>query len=384
MQSIIKKFLAVSIIVFLASVTASDAAATTPKIVQNPVTFGFQETTTPTRAVDTIIVHATYNPTLKTQTFAGALVEWKDAKVSPHYAIDKAGTIYQLVQEKNVAWHAGVSSLPNGDTNVNTRSIGIELIYSNKETPTTAQYASLQYLIKNIEGRYTIKYVLGHEQIAPVRKVDPWNFDYSKISEVFKPATTVFEAPVTLSADIFQSAINPLTPAQQAVMKNYSYRAGCPVSLDDLRAVNVSYSNFSGVTQQGTLIVNQSVADKTVAAFKALFEAKFPIKQIQSIDSYEGMDTISMAADNTSAFNCRPVAGSTTFSEHSSGTAIDINPKENPSFAKAMAGEAFMKTAKSKGTITPATAKILKEAGFKWGGDWTIKKDYQHFSVSGK
>jgi N-acetyl-anhydromuramyl-L-alanine amidase AmpD len=370
-----KKYIAAMLVAFAIATTSAHAATT---VVQKPVTYGYKVATTP-RTIDTVIVHATYNPSLKTQTLAGAMTLWKANDVSPHYAIDKAGTVYQLVAEKNIAWHAGVSALPNGDTDVNTRSIGIELVYSNKETPTAAQYKSLQSLIKDIEGRYTIKYVLGHEQIAPGRKVDPWNFDYTKITDVFKPATTVFEAPVTLSGAIFQSAINPLTDAQQAVMKNYSYRASCPVSLDDLRAVNVSYVDFTGVTQQGTLIVNSSVADNTVAAFKTLFEQKFPIKQIAPIDSYEGTDAISMAADNTSAFNCRPVSGSATFSEHSYGTAIDINPKENP------AGAATLKLdTKVKGAITSAVTTIMKTYGFKWGGDWTSKKDYQHFSVSGK
>lgn len=346
-------------------------------IVQKPVTYGFKAATG--RTIDTVIVHATYNPSLKTQTLAGAMTLWKHDAVSPHYAIDKAGTIYQLVAEKNIAWHAGVSSLPNGATDVNTRSVGIEMIYTNKETPTAAQYKSLQNLIKDIEGRYAIKYVLGHEQIAPGRKVDPWNFDYTKITEVFKPATTVFEAPVTLSSAIFQSAINPLSDAQEAVMKNYSYRTACPVSLDDLRAVNVSYVDFNGTTQQGTIIVNKSIADNTVTVFKSLFDLKFPIKQITPIDSYEGTDALSMAADNSSAFNCRPVSGSTTYSEHSYGTAIDINPKENPLTTSTKALDT-----KVKGTITAAVVQAFKDAGFKWGGDWTSKKDYQHFSVSGK
>ncbi|MDB5255296.1 MAG: hypothetical protein JWL92_672, partial [Candidatus Nomurabacteria bacterium] len=189
--------------------------------------------------------------------------------------------------------------------------------------------------------------------------------------------TTVFEAPATLSSTIFQSAINPLTDAQQAVMKNYSYRASCPVALNDLRAVTVSYVNFNGATRQGTLVVNSSVADNTVSAFKALFEAKFPIKKIAPIDMYEGIDSLSMASDNTSAFNCRTVSGTTTFSEHSYGTAIDINPKENPF------GTAALDT-KAKGSITAAAVNIMKTYGFKWGGEWTGKKDYQHFSVSGK
>jgi N-acetyl-anhydromuramyl-L-alanine amidase AmpD len=372
-----RKFLpTILIIAVLAGV--SIVSAKNPTTIVQLVSFGYQTSPIP-RTVDTIIVHATYNPSLKTQTFAGALSEWKADKVSPHYAIDSAGTIYQLVAEKNIAWHAGVSALPNGATNVNSRSIGIEMVYSNKETPSAAQYASLQYLIKNIEGRYNISYILGHQDIAPDRKVDPWNFDFTKISDIFKPATTAFVAPVTLSAAIFQSAINPLTDVQQAVMKQYSYRAGCPVSLSDLRAVNVSYYDFTGNVQQGTIIVNSSVADSTVAAFKTLFDQKFPIHQMVPIDEYEGMDDMSVAADNTSAFNCRTVSGTKTYSEHSYGTAIDINPKENPAGSNALKLDTTI-----KGTITSYAVKALGDAGFKWGGNWTSKKDYQHFSVSGK
>lgn len=371
-----KKLIVAAALIALFGISFAHAA--TLKVVQKPVSFGYQTATTP-RTIDTVIVHATYNPTLKTQTFAGALAEWKDNKVSPHYAIDTAGTVYQLVAEKNIAWHAGVSALPNGDTNVNARSIGIELVYSNKTTPTVAQYASLQALIKGIEGRYGIKYVLGHEQVSPGRKVDPWNFDYTKISDIFTPATTQFVAPATLSSTIFQSAINPLTDAQQAVMKQYSYRASCLVALSDLRAVNVSYYGFDGVTRQGTIVVNNSIASGTVDAFKALFDQKFPIHQMVPVDQYESADAISVANDNTSAFNCRAVSGTKTFSEHSYGTAIDINPKENPlATATAKLDQA------AKGTITPVVVKIMKDAGFKWGGDWTSKKDYQHFSVSGK
>jgi poly-gamma-glutamate synthesis protein (capsule biosynthesis protein) len=366
------KTLFMALAISLSAVSYGHAAM---KVVQKPVSYGYKAAAG--RTIDTVIVHATYNPALKTQTLAGAMTLWKHDDVSPHYAIDKAGTVYQLVAEKNIAWHAGVSSLPNGATDVNTRSIGIELIYSNKETPTAAQYKSLQSLLKDIEGRYSIKYVLGHEQVAPSRKVDPWNFDYTKISDVFTPATTVFPAPITLSSTIFQSAISPLTDAQQAVMKNYSYRASCPVALSDLRVVNVSYVDFDGDTQQGTLVVNSSVADNTVAAFKALFDQKFPIRKIVPIDTYEGVDAISMAADNTSAFNCRPVSGTTTFSEHSYGTAIDINPKENPFTVTAL-------NTKAKGSVSASVVSIMKNYGFLWGGTWTAKKDYQHFSVSGK
>ncbi len=369
-----RTFIPALFIALFLSVTATHAA--TPTIVSKPVSFGYKMATD--RVIDTVIVHATYNPSLKKQTFEGALKLWKQYAVSPHYAIDSSGTIYSLVSEKNIAYHAGTSALPNGEMNVNTRSIGIELIYSNKETPSAAQYAAMQSLIKTIEGKYSIKYILGHDQIAPGRKVDPWNFDYTKITSLFKPATTEFIEPVTLSSKIFQSSVGMLTLPQQAVMKQYSYRASCPVSLEDLRILNVSYVGFDGATHQGTIIVNASIADKTVAVFKSLFEQKFPINNMMPIDAYQGIDAISMANDNTSAFNCRAVAGSSAFSEHAYGTAIDINPKENPT------GSATLKAKTGKGVVTPVIAKLFKDAGFKWGGEWTSKKDYQHFSVSGK
>jgi len=360
----------VLVAICIVSLPTTVAHASALKIVQKPVSFGYKAVaSTRPRTIDTIIVHATYNPTLKTQTFAGAFSEWKANAVSPHYAIDRAGVIYQLVAEKNIAYHAGVAALPNGDTNVNTRSIGIEMIYSNKDTPSAAQYASLQALIKNIQSRYNIGYILGHKQISPGRKVDPWNFDYTKISSLFMPATSVFAPPVTLSTTIFQRAIAPLTIAQQSVMQQYSYRARCPVSLGDLRAINVSYHDFNGAVEQGTLVVHKSIAPQTVDAFQALFNQKFPIHSIRPIDEYQGMDASSVAADNTSAFNCRPVSGTSVLSQHAYGTAIDINPKENTNV---------------KNTLTAAVVSIMKNFGFQWGGNWTAKKDYQHFSTNGK
>ena len=363
------------------TLSLSIAHASTLAIVQRPVTFGFQTVTTP-RTIDTIIVHATYNPALAVQTIDGAMAEWKADDVSPHYAIDRAGVIYQLVPEADIAWHAGVSALPNNATNVNSRSIGIELVYSNTDTPSAAQYASLQALIKNIESRYSISYVLGHEQISPGRKTDPWNFDFTKISAVFMPALSAFPLPTLSSAATFHSSSAALTTAQQTVMKLYSYRAGCPVGLSNLRTVSVSYYDFNGAIEQGTLVVNKSAVTDITTAFQTLFKQKFQIRQIEPIDAYQGVDEDSVAADNTSAFNCRPVAGTTTFSEHSYGTAVDINPKENPTYATVpAAGNPFVG---QQGVITPAAVQALASGGFKWGGNWTTKKDYQHFSLSGK
>jgi len=81
-------------------------------------------------------------------------------------------------QEKNVAFHAGKSKLPNGQTNVNSLSIGIELMTSFEETPTEDQIQALVFLVNKIQKQYKIEYVLRHSDIAPERKTDPWNMDW--------------------------------------------------------------------------------------------------------------------------------------------------------------------------------------------------------------
>ena len=63
---------------------------------------------------------------------------------------------------------------------------------------------------------------------------------------------------------------------------------------------------------------------------RVLYRRKYPIRRMRLIDAYGSDDRRSMAADNTSAFNCRFVAGTTRWSMHAYGTAIDLNPIENP------------------------------------------------------
>lgn len=134
------------------------------------------------RDIDTIIVHSSYNagsgdPFDREKT----IQQYVDYGVSAHYIISRSGTIYQLVRERDIAYHAGVGKLPNGDTNINERSIGIELIGTKDSGYTKDQYAALQSLVAGLKKRYTIQYLLGHEDIAPDRKTDPWAFDWSKL-----------------------------------------------------------------------------------------------------------------------------------------------------------------------------------------------------------
>jgi len=68
--------------------------------------------------------------------------------------------------------------LPDGTTAVNTCSIGIELMCSTEDSPTGEQLKSLLNLVKDIQSRYQIQYVLRHSDIAPGRKTDPWNMNW--------------------------------------------------------------------------------------------------------------------------------------------------------------------------------------------------------------
>ena len=127
-------------------------------------------------AVDTTVMHYTGMKTLD-----DALCRLCDekAEVSCHYLITKSGELYQLVDEKNRAWHAGISSWA-GRENVNDFSIGIELENKGHEFGYTpfpkTQMDALVALVADIKTRHNIKHIVGHSDIAPTRKQDPGEF----------------------------------------------------------------------------------------------------------------------------------------------------------------------------------------------------------------
>jgi hypothetical protein len=169
-----------------------------------------------------------------------------------------------------------------------------------------------------------------------------------------------------------------------------SWRAGCPVPLADLRYLTVTYRGFDGADHTGELVVAGSVADDVVAIFRQLYQDGYPIASMRLVDDFGGDDDASMAANNTAAFNCRPVTGGRGFSEHSYGTAIDVNPVQNPflsgSTVLPAAGRPYAHRPDDPGVIHDGdeVVTIFAAHGFSWGGDWTGPIDYQHFSVSGR
>ncbi|MGB2790947.1 MAG: N-acetylmuramoyl-L-alanine amidase [Candidatus Moraniibacteriota bacterium] len=134
------------------------------------------------RTIDTVVIHSTYNATGGDPFSVSKIIDiYKSYGVSPHYLVARDGAVYRMVEEKNIAYHAGDSEMPDGRTNVNAFSIGIEVIGKDNGSPSDAQYASLKKLLADIKSRNSIKHIVGHSDIAPGRKTDPWGFDWKKI-----------------------------------------------------------------------------------------------------------------------------------------------------------------------------------------------------------
>jgi len=189
--------------------------------------------------------------------------------------------------------------------------------------------------------------------------------------------------------------IQKITPeVKKRMLKANSWRQGCPVPLKNLRYLRMNHLNFEGKTVSGELIVHKEVADEVVLIFSELYEIGYPVRQMRLVADFGANDWESIEADNTSAFNCRPMTGKKKkWSKHAYGKAIDINPIENPYINKKgyishKASWKYKKRVHKNDTLADKAVllkkdkatKIFEKYGWKWGGDWRTIKDYQHFS----
>ena len=184
----------------------------------------------------------------------------------------------------------------------------------------------------------------------------------------------------------------PISDAVFSRMQGKSYKSGCTVPRETLRYLQVLHRNADGKTQLGEVVCNASIANDLLIIFRQLYDAAYPIERMVLIDEYDADDERSMTANNTSCFNFRPVSGSSKLSKHAQGLAIDINPLYNPCLSlgtgkvEPSAGKRYaVERSKITDTKVPLINtkdlcyRLFRERGFKWGGSWMSKKDYQHF-----
>lgn len=174
-------------------------------------------------------------------------------------------------------------------------------------------------------------------------------------------------------------------------MRGSSWRRGCPVHLNDLRLLKVRHWGYDGEVHAGWMVVHRDAATPMLRTLKSIYDNRFPIRRMRLVDAYGADDDRSMAANNTSAFNCRKVSGTTRWSVHAYGRAVDINPIQNPwvkgSAVEPPAGRKYLDRSRyRKGMIMRGgvVTKAFNRIGWGWGGNWTSSKDYQHFSSNGR
>jgi len=119
---------------------------------------------------------------------------------------------------------------------------------------------------------------------------------------------------------------------------------------------------------------------------------RYPIRRMVPVAAYHGSDFASIQADNTSAFNCRDATGSSSWSEHAYGLAVDLDPCQNP-YVYADGYEAHKRCRKyvdrslrDPGIVHPGdkVVRAFASVGWGWGGSWAGDRDYQHFSANGR
>lgn len=174
------------------------------------------------------------------------------------------------------------------------------------------------------------------------------------------------------------------------LMIGRSWKPDCPVSLEDLRYLTMSYWGYDGQVHEGHMVVHAKIAQEVVEIFGELFAAGFPIERMELVDVYDADDNRSMEANNTSCFCFRPnFTNPSIVSNHGYGLAIDINPLVNPyvrgTVVAPETGRAFLdRTVSYKGMVTSAPDnvcfRVFTSRGYEWGGNWLDRQDYQHFA----
>jgi hypothetical protein len=187
----------------------------------------------------------------------------------------------------------------------------------------------------------------------------------------------------------FHATTSPISAAVRQRMGD-TYRRGCQVPISKLSYLTLTFRGFDGRAHTGELIVATVAADKTVSAFRVLYEQDFPIEQMRIATTEDVHAQPTGDGNDTASFVCRAARGQRRFSAHAYGLAIDINPFQNPyvkrdlvlpELADAYRGRRWVRG----GMFLPggAAVRAFTSRGFTWGGTFSSPKDYQHMSLQG-
>ncbi|MEO1061866.1 MAG: M15 family metallopeptidase [Actinomycetota bacterium] len=182
-----------------------------------------------------------------------------------------------------------------------------------------------------------------------------------------------------------------IQPVPDDVLARSSWVPECPVTVEELSYLTMSHWGFDGEHHTGEMIVHASVAEDVVGVFEQLHAARFPIEQMKVTTLEEVDDHPTGDWNETNGFVCRPAVGSSNWSMHAFGLAVDINPFHNPYLKGDLVIPELASDYVDRERVLPGmildgdvVVQAFADIGWPWGGDWRSLKDWMHFSQSGR
>ncbi|HWG93859.1 MAG TPA: M15 family metallopeptidase [Mycobacteriales bacterium] len=190
-------------------------------------------------------------------------------------------------------------------------------------------------------------------------------------------------------ADGFAATVDAVPPDVRARM-GATWSEDCPVALEDLRYLTVSFVGFDDRPHTGELVVAASVADDVVEVFRQLFEARFPVEEMRLPTTADLEAAPTGDGNNTAGYVCRRARGQTRWSAHALGLAVDVNPFHNPLVKRDLVLPELAGAYADRTDVRPGmhvaggpAVRAFRSVGWTWGGDWRSSKDWMHFSATG-
>lgn len=222
-----------------------------------------------------------------------------------------------------------------------------------------------RHLTAGRDGRYSVPLSYGRGAVA--------TFSHRVVS-----AQGAVSPLVTLRRTaVLAPAVRRTTRADVAK----TWRPGCPVHYSRLSTVEMNHWGFDGRMHRGRIVLASTVTTSALQAFQVGISSKFPIAAMREVSAYGGSDERSMAANNTSAFNCRAITNGKGWSKHSFGRAIDVNPVQNPYIYKGTVSPAAGRAYRNRADVRPGmmvASNPLTRAFTGRGWTWLSSYDYQH------